>query len=193
MFANNPAMGRRVTVFLFVAILLAFTCGTARAQNLSLISPVIVRQADAMTARLGIRLEDMTEVDTALQNGAQYNLKCDVALYRRGNYWMDKKIGEAEFTSLLSYDPITKEYSLVLQGRDNPLRSRTLAKLLEEGWSRVSVDLGDWALLERGNRYLLEAKASMTFADVPDWFTRTLFFWSWDDGPQTTYRLDFKY
>ena len=57
----------------------------------------------------------------------------------------------------------------------------------------MTLDMGSWKLLERGKTYTLTLDINLQQTDIPNWFKRTLFFWSRDMAPQATYQLHFKY
>ncbi|MCM0755729.1 DUF4390 domain-containing protein [Desulfovibrio aminophilus] len=174
-------------------VLLLFLAGPARAQSLSLNNLVVDNQAGSFMARFGVVVEGIEDVALNLDNGVVLGLTCDARLSRRRSLWSNKTVNEVQWVSRLQQDALTGEYVLVLPGRETPYREKDLPRLLTRAWSTIAVDLGPWNKLERGEDYVLDLSIKLNQVDIPGWFRRTLFFWSWDVVPATTYQLEFRY
>lgn len=185
-------MERTLRTLFYAAVLLALTAVAAWAQSLVLDNLVVDNQAGTFTARFGVAVDDREHVAEVLQEGAVLGLDCEAALYRNQSYLPDRLVREAGWVSQLRYDPLKKEYSLEVPGREKASGPR-LGELIAAEWSRLSVDLGSWEELERGHQYNLELTIRLSRLDTPNWLKRTLFFWSGDVVDPATYRLDFRY
>lgn len=176
-----------------LATALVLFSGAAQAQSLVLSNLVVDNQAGSLMARFGVAVEGVAEVSENLNNGVTLALACKARLTRAGGLVGGPKISEAELTSRLKFDALAREYTLSLPGREAPLRNARLDDLLRAGWSELALDLGSWRMLERGQDYTVVLDIRLTQAEIPGWFKRNLFFWSWDVIPASTYQLHFKY
>ncbi len=154
---------------------------------------VVDNKAGSLTARFGVALDSVAELTESLQNGATLSLTCKARLGKKGGLFGSPQVAAAENASRLKYDALTKEYSLQLPGREAPLKNASLSDLLRAGWSELALDLGPWNMLERDKEYTLTLDIRLHQTEIPNWFKRTLFFWSWDVAPSATYQLHFKY
>lgn len=164
-----------------------FLAGPAWAQSLILNNLVIDNQAGSFMARFGVFVDGVPEVAHNLNNGVVLGLTCEAKLSRKRGMWVDKILAEVQWISRLQQDSLTGEYVLVLPERETPFREKDLQKLFLRAWSNISVDLGLWSNLERGQEYVLDLAIKLNQVDIPNWFWRTLFFWSWELASATTY------
>lgn len=178
-----------------LALVLALTLWgqAAQAQTLVLSNLVVDNQSGALAARFGVALDSLAEVSDALQSGMTLALTCRGKLSVAGGMFSSPQVAAAEMACRLKYDMLTREYSLTVPGREAPLKNQRLDELLRTGWQSLTLDMGPWKLLERGKEYTLTLDIRLHQTDIPNWFKRTLFFWSWDVAPQTSYQLHFKY
>ncbi len=68
-----------------------------------------------------------------------------------------------------------------------------LADVLRRAFGEITIDLGPWDILERGEAYVLTLGIELGRADVSAFVRNALFFWSFDVVPPARYRLDFTY
>jgi hypothetical protein len=175
----------------FAALML--WASAAAAQALVLSNLVVDNQAGNLTARFGVAVEGLAEVSDSLHSGVTLALNCKAKLTKPGGMLRSTQVAAAEMDSRLKYDALTREYVLSLPGREAPLKNPHLDDLLREGWGALALDMGSWRLLERGQEYALGLDIRLQQTDIPNWFRRTLFFWTWDVAPQASYQLTFKY
>lgn len=178
---------------LALALVLCAWTQAAQAQSLVLSNLVVDNQSGTLAARYGVSLDSLVEVSDALTSGVALALTCKAKLSRKGGVFSGPQVAAAELVSRLKYDSLTKEYALFLPGREAPLKNSRLDELLRAGWGSLTLDMGSWAVLERGQEYNLALDIRLHQTDIPNWFRRTLFFWSWDLAPQASYQLHFKY
>lgn len=167
--------------------------GTALAQSMSLLTPSIANVNGALTARFGVEVESLPMVKGELEDGQVLKLKCQADLYETMHYWLDSHISSATFESELRFDPLKKEFTMSLPGRETLLRDSSLPTLLKNGWSSIETVLGPWNLLVRDEEYSLRIQTSIREADAPEGITRYVYFWSWDTSPTATFMLNFTY
>jgi hypothetical protein len=193
----DPHMRHRPRHLLLASTVLAATltlwAQAACAQSLVLSNLVVDNQAGNLAARFGVAVDGLAEVTDTLHSGVTLALTCKARLTRPGGLLNNPKLAEAELVSRIKYDSLTREYVLTLPGREAPLRNARLDELLRSGWSQLTLDMGSWRVLERGKEYALGLDIRLTQTDIPNWFRRTLFFWTWDVAPQASYQLTFRY
>ncbi|OIO05555.1 MAG: hypothetical protein AUJ49_01250 [Desulfovibrionaceae bacterium CG1_02_65_16] len=177
---------------LALALGLCLCAQAASAATLSLQNLVVDNQSGMLAARFGISVESLAEVSDALTSGMTLSLTCKTRLTRRGGVFSNTQVAAADMDSRLKYDSLTKEFSLTLPGREAPLKNTRLDELLRVGWGTLSLEMGAWKTLEHGQEYTLTLDIRLHQVEIPNWFRRTLFFWSWDLTPQASYQLHFK-
>lgn len=178
---------------LALALGLCLWAQTASAASLVLSNLVVDNQSGVLAARFGVSLDSLTEISDALTSGVTLALTCKGKLARQGGVFSGPQVAATEMVSHLKYDSLTKEFLLQLPGREAPLKNTRLDELLRTGWGELSLEMGEWKLLQRGQEYTLTLDLRLQQVDIPNWFRRTLFFWAWDMAPQASYQLHFKY
>lgn len=177
---------------------LALHVPQARAQpprglRLALDDLVVDNQAGRLASRFSLSVSDTDQLGAVLRGGATLTLACEAVLYRQRSLWTDKELARGRLDSRLAADQLTREFLLWPPGRPRPLRDRDLARLLAQGWGGLSLDLGPFGLLERGNDYTLSLDVRLVQEEVPGWLKDSLFFWSWEAAPSLNYDMDFSY
>jgi hypothetical protein len=190
---RRPSLAAATARTLVLATTLVLWASAAAAQSLVLSNLVVDNQAGNLMARFGVAVDGVAELTESLQNGVTLGLTCKAKLSKNSGLFGSPQVAATEVTSRLKYDALTKEYALVLPGREAPLKNAGLQDLLRAGWGEMTLDMGPWRMLERGQEYTLALDIRLHQADIPNWFKRTLFFWSWDVAPSATYQLHFKY
>jgi hypothetical protein len=183
----------RPAATLALALCLCLWAQAASAQSLVLSNLVVDNQAGSLMARFGVSVDGVAELTESLQSGVTLALTCKAELSKKSGLFGGTPIGKAEMTSRLKYDSLTKEYALLLPGREAPLKNAGLNDLLRAGWGELTLDMGPWHKLERNREYTLALDIRLHQTDIPNWFKRTLFFWAWDVAPSATYQLHFTY
>ncbi|EPR37514.1 Protein of unknown function DUF4390 [Desulfovibrio sp. X2] len=184
----------------FLLALLPFLCAAlllhpapARAQHLILDRFLLANNAQSVSVRFGLHIDDISRVEEELANGGELGLVVQVTLKRKRTAWADATVAHKELVGLVGYDALSRQFHASRPGVEKILRGPSLAPLIEKLWSDVELDMAPWSVLERGHDYLLDFEMRLARKDVPTWLRTTLFFWSWDVIPPTTYRLEFAY
>ncbi len=177
---------------LAVAVVLSWPRAAA-AQSLHLQNLVVDNQAGSFMARFGVSVDGLDEVAQSVENGVTVALDCTARLFRKRSAWADAMVSEGRYQSRLQFDSLTGEYVLTAPGRETPYRDTDLKRILAQAWSALNVDLGPWSNLSRGDEYRIDLSITLSQTDVPAWLKNTLFFWSWDVAPATSYQLEFRY
>jgi hypothetical protein len=190
---RRPSPATRAVFALVLVSAMTLWSSAALAQSLELSNLVVDNKAGSLTAHFGVSVDGVAVLAESLRNGATLALSCKARLSKKSGLFGSPQIAAAGITSHLKYDSLTKEYSLQLPGREAPLKDTGLHDLLRAGWGELTLDMGSWQMLERAQEYTLALDISLQQKDTPNWFKRTLFFWSWDVAPSATYQLHFKY
>jgi len=187
-----PIRRRTRLTALALALGLCLWAQAASAASLVLSNLVVDNQSGALAARFGVSIDSLTEVSDALTSGVTLALTCKGKLTRHGGVFSSPQVASADLVSRIKYDSLTKEFTMTLPGREAPLKNTRLDELLRSGWGALSLGMGPWKVLERGQEYTLSLDLRLHQVAIPNWFRRTLFFWAWDVAPQASYQLHFK-
>jgi hypothetical protein len=180
-----------LAVFLLAAQ--AVFCGPAHAERIGLSNLVVDNQEGRIKVRFGVDIKDVEAVKQALENGEVLALQCKATLSRKRDYLWNTDVAVAETVSHL----VLREggpYEISHPGglREN-FRGRDLALVMKEAWGAMSLDLGAWDTLARGNVYSLTLEIRLMRQDVSSWTKGLLFFWNFDAVSPVKYQLDFSY
>jgi hypothetical protein len=188
---RKPAFLRIAAASAVCLALLAFA-SVGRCQSLTLKNLVVDNQAGSIMVRFGVGVDGVQGIVQSLESGATLGLRCQARLVQE-HFWYNAKISSTDFVSLVRWDALTKEYVLELPGREQPLQDKDIQELFNKAWDQLTLDLGSWSALQRGDSYSLRLEIRLSRSDIPAWLRYSLFFWSWDVIQPTTYRLDFTY
>lgn len=185
-------LSMRIVFFCLFSFLLC-TVVPAKASSLQLKNLVLDNQAGSIMARFGIELKADSQVEEALLNGVRLKLECEARLLEHRSMWPDSTMAGKTYSNKLYFDSLSNQFVLEKPGADKIFKNKNLSILLREEWKTIVLDLGPWSTLKQGERYKLRLKVRIDQTDVPVWLKNTLFFWSWDVIPSSTYQLDFTY
>jgi hypothetical protein len=182
----------RLPALLFcLAVLLLPAPAAEASQSVSLVKLAIDNQAGSLMARFGVEVRGSREMAANLKDGVVLGLSCHALLEATRGWLPARVLAENELTCRLRQDPLSLEYALTLPGREAPLTDKSLEALLAKGLAELRIDLGPWSRLEQGKSYRVTVTVRLKHLDVPNWFLRTLFFWTWDIVPKAVQKLEF--
>lgn len=136
-----------------------------------------------------VALRHTEPIEDGLMEGALLNLEISALLERRHSLRPNSSLSSASLLYQIRFDPVSREFVL-LRPDLPPLRQRRLSHLLEN----VLADMVLFLPLEKAARpgkYRASLKLGLRQADIPPLIERTLFFWSWEVIPPTTFSLDY--
>ncbi|WP_243359088.1 DUF4390 domain-containing protein [Fundidesulfovibrio terrae] len=179
-----------------VLLLLAFSAVSrtdAHAQRMGLTNLVVDNQEGRVKVRFGVDVKAVDAVNDALVSGQVLALECRAWLTRKRDYSWNAEVSRAQtLSSLRLHDG--GPFEIVLPGgRQEHFRGRDLGLVMKEAWGNMSMDLGAWDSLARGNAYSLTLEIRLVRQDVSSWLKGALFFWNFDAIPPVKYQLDFSY
>ena len=162
-------------------------------QEMRLTSFRLSEDTGTLVLNFGVGVTQIDQLKVMLKEGVQVELTCDVQLSRPRTYWFRKTLAETSLTSHLSYDTLTKEYFLMLPSEQAPHRNKSLRRLLSGAWKALTLPVASTSLLIRGEEYRVTLDVALINTDIPEWLTKSFFFWSWDPAPPIQYSTDFTY
>ncbi|GAB6036291.1 hypothetical protein JCM15519_08500 [Fundidesulfovibrio butyratiphilus] len=183
--------------FALIWVLLAclgLCAGEVRAQGLALSNLVVDNQSGRVTVRFGVEVNGLDGLREALVQHRVLDLVCKAQLLRKRDYAWNREISHARRGWTLAVESDDKTYVLRQDdGKGERLRGRDLKALLRQAWNDLTIDLGPWSILTRGEDYAVVLELRLLRQDVSDWAKTTLFFWSFDAAQAAKYQLDFSY
>ncbi|MCT4535184.1 DUF4390 domain-containing protein [Halodesulfovibrio sp.] len=184
---------------LLAAMALFFFCVSspspahASSQEMRLTSFRLSETDGALMLNFGLGVTQMDQLRLLLTEGVQVELFCHVNLSKPRSYWFGKELAETSIASRLYYDTLTKDYFLTLPDNNAPHRNKSLPKLIEGAWKSITLPVGSTTLMTSGDDYRVTLDVEMVNTDVPEWLSKSFFFWSWDPAPPIQYSTDFTY
>lgn len=155
----------------------------------------VVIQGGDIVAKLSIDVDNPTGLFEMLKDGASIELSVTAKLERIRTLWTNVTLAEAEFTSMLQHNPLTREFALYMPGESKPLLDRNLERLLAATWHKFSATAGTTAALdgEKDSDYRVTLTLVLQHAKPPPWLIRNSMFWSKKILDPETIELPFRY
>ncbi|MBI4806735.1 MAG: DUF4390 domain-containing protein [Desulfovibrio sp.] len=185
---------RRAVFILLLLVASTTACwGDARAQRIGLTNLVIDNHEGRVKVRFGVDIQGEDIVRGALEKGEVLALECKARLSQKRTYAWNSSVSKATLLSqLILHDG--GPYEILHPGTSREhYRGRSLPLLMKEAWGAMSMDLGGWDQLSRGNAYSLTLEIRLVRQDVSSFLKGALFFWNFDAIPPAIYQLDFSY
>jgi hypothetical protein len=195
----GKAMLKPLNILTLMAIGLIVLMGQTMAPKDALGQEIILKNlvldnvGGTIQLRFGIEMNNLAQLKEYLSEGTTVRLSCLAELQRKRLLWKDDTVLARKLAFDVKNNPLTQQYTMHNLASGRTRQSDTVESLIQEAWSRLIMDLGNWAALPRGNEYALELSVRMIRADVPGWLKKALFFWSWNIGNEQQYRLNFSY
>ncbi len=186
---------QKIRILITIGLVLALNLfsASAQAEFISLTNLGVDNAQGQVSVGLSIVVSDMAPLMEALQNGGHYQVLCSAKLYqRRAGFW-DTFLSEAEYACEMASKPIARECLVTDPRGTRTFDFAALQDDLNRFWSRLSMPMGSWESIERGNAYRVVLKFAVTRTNVPGWVSKPLFFVSWDLVPEVEYVLDFDF
>lgn len=175
---------------LFFILFVLAPVGEARSSHLDMSDFIVDTQDEHLVVRFSIEMDDMTKVESLLDNGSEVALIYQVKVFKKysffPNYLLVKREVEVEFEK----DLISGNYDIFYPDH----RKRTNRLELEDFnslFSNITVSLLPLESFELQQDYIARFEARMISKNIPTWIKRTLFFWSWDLAKSVRYEMEF--
>lgn len=183
--------------FILTCILLSAVAAPTRAfaadQQLQLKDLVLDNTDGQIAIRFGLGFTELDELRLMLKEGAQLTMECDATLSEPGTLWLDTTLTQQTISSVLSFNVLTREYTITMSNQTTQHKNNSLVKLLGDTWEKLSLNVGQLANLERGKNYRIDLKIRAESNNIPPWLAKTLFFWSWNVAPSMHYSMHFTF
>lgn len=184
---------RIIIIFWCFFALNIFPVPSACASSVSITDLGVDNAAGAVSVGFSIVVNDMAPLMEALQNGGDYEVSCTSKLYhRRAGFW-DSFLSEASYSCVLSSKPIARECQVQDSRGVHTFHFKGLQEQLNTFWSRLSIPMGSWDMIERGAAYRVVLTFRITRTNIPNWVSKPLFFVTWDLVPEVMYEFDFDF
>ena len=170
-----------------------FAAPALRADPISLTDLGVDNAQGSVSVGFSIAVNDLAPLMEALQNGGHYEVNCFGKLYKRRMGFWDAFLSEAQYSCTVESKPIARECLVTDQRGTQTLDFEGLQDELNRFWSRLSLPMGSWDSIERGQAYRVVLAFSVKRTNVPGWVSKPLFFVSWDLVPEVVYTLDFDF
>lgn len=183
---------------IFVTLLLVLVlnvCASAplRAETVTISDLGVDNAQGAVSVGFSIVVDDIAPLLQALQDGGDYDVLCTARLYkRRGGFW-DTFLTEGSYSCTISSKPIARECLVLDKRGSHTFEFASLKTDLNRFWSRLSMPMGSWDLIERGNAYRVEMTFRISRTNIPAWVSKPLFFVNKDLVPEVGYVFDFDF
>lgn len=170
-----------------------FSASVLRADSIAITDLGVDNAQGSVSLGFSVAINDMAPLMEALQNGGQYEVRCFGKLYKRRLGFWDEFLADAEYSCTVASKPIARECVVTDHRGNHTFDFDGLQEELNRYWSRLSLPMGSWDIIERGKAYRVVLTFSVTRTNVPGWVSKPLFFVSWDLVPEVVYVLDFDF
>lgn len=176
-----------------VLLWMALMPGLVQAQTIELNKLALDNLGDSLQLYFGFAPKEFAEFQELLEDGVPLKLSCKAFVWRSFAFWPDKLVSQEEVHFELTTNALTKEYVFTDLQRNQASKNKKLESLLRANLEELSLNLGDWESLVRGQEYALELEVCLKRNDVPNWLLATLFFWRGDILKDKKYTMRFTY
>jgi phage gp46-like protein len=183
-------MPKAPAALLLCALLLAAL--PALAGELVLRSFVLDSRNSDVGLRFGVELDDYASLHDSLAAGVTLRLEAEARLDAKRGYWPDAPLARGALQSTLGQDPDSKAFECLLPNGEI-IRDEELRPLIQNAWKNLSISLGAFSILERGNRYTLSLDVRLKQAEVPAWKRWLVFFSDFELVEGLAYQMEFQY
>lgn len=179
-------------LFLLLLGLLAVLASVheARSSNLDLSDFIVDTQDDHLVVRFSIEMDDLTKIESLLDNGSEIALIYQVKVFKKYSFFPNYLLVSREVEVEFEKDLISGNYDIFYP--DHTKKTDTLE--LEDFnnlFNDVTVSLLPMENFELQQDYIARFQARVISKNIPTWIKRTLFFWSWDLDKSIQYEMEF--
>lgn len=154
--------------------------------------PTLHTEGDTLNMTLRLSVDDEDALRLLLRDGATIELGVRVRVERKRTLWANEKIEELEFSSLLKYDSLVRQYRLTGPADDRVVQDGNLRALLAKSWKDLRIPLVKADVFEPDEEYLVIVDLTLQHAELPPWLDKTLVFWSREVVAPETFKLDYR-
>ncbi|MFP4108387.1 MAG: DUF4390 domain-containing protein [Desulfonatronovibrio sp.] len=159
-------------------------------QSLDLSSFILDTRENNLLARFSIDVDDFDTILTALENGAELALVCDVTVLEDRALFWDQAIADKKINIEMEKDLLAGGYIIVFPDQKRVLDSFGKKEFLEL-LADMDAELLALDALQTDKKDIVRIQAKLISRSVPKWIKRTLFFWSWDLARSIRYEMEF--
>lgn len=192
---QRASLGAALSLLLlvFMCILIPGHADAAQPERLVLRAFSVATEGDTMVLRVAVDIDDREALRNLLRDGAQLKLTLTAALKRSRTLMPAEEIGAVLAEVLMRHDPLTREFEFSTSPDLPARRDRNFNRLMDATLERLRLPLAPAASLTQGESYTVSLTCDLRHTQVPPWLEKTLFFWSWDVVPESTYTQSFTF
>lgn len=169
--------------------------GMAEGIELRLSDPMVSIVGKKLSVSFGVEVDGQTQLRAMLRDGAIIALEAECILSRKRSMWLNDSVSTEIYSSILSYDQLTREFLLHMPDESNPKRDRKLSRLLSDNWHDITISLNSLPLAAQppNSSYRMDLKVSLRHRENPPWLEKTLLFVPDVVAGTESKRLDFEF
>ncbi|MDL2328123.1 DUF4390 domain-containing protein [Desulfosarcina sp. OttesenSCG-928-A07] len=177
-----------------MAVLVLIFCAPAMAEEARLTNIILTDTPDALRLFLAVEGSLPSKTEETIQNGVPVSFSFSIRLYRSIGFWPDKKIVDIFLTHSVKYNSLKKSYEVSRSWDEkSPMVVYSFDAAKKLMTEIDGLDIIALSRLERGNRYQLQAKATLQQITLPYYLHHVLFFVSLWNIETDWYTIDFIY
>lgn len=192
--ATVASLWARIALVCILSVSILSGAATASAtppQRLLLQSFSVATENGEVILRAAVDIDSRSGLRNMLRDGAQMLLTCQASLDRTRTLMPAETIATIIAEVNLRHDPLTREFVLTTSPDIPPRRDRDFDRLMDSTLARLRMALCPASLLVPGEEYTVTLKLALRHTEVPPWLAQTLFFWSWDVVPPSSFSQPF--
>ncbi|MFO7728130.1 MAG: DUF4390 domain-containing protein [Desulfonatronovibrio sp.] len=162
----------------------------AFSQNLDLSSFVLDTRENNLLARFSVEIDDFDKIASALENGAELALVCEVSVLENRTLFWDQAIVHKKINIEMEKNLLAEDYIVVFPDQKRTLDSFGKKEFLEL-FEDMDIELLPLEPLQTEKKYIVRIQVKLISRSIPKWIKRTLFFWSWDLAGSIHYEMEF--
>lgn len=176
-----------------LALLLGLCLPCAALEHFAGDTPEVYFKNNMLRLHLRLSVDDEDGLRLLLRDGATLELGLKVTVERKRTLWANESIAALEFSSLLKYDPLTRQYLLTTPGSHETVQAANLRSLLAGTWKNLDLPLLEMEHFVRDEDYRVDLALSLQYTELPPWLDRSLVFWSREVVPSETHKMEFSF
>ena len=153
--------------------------------------PELSARGGQLNLSLRLSVDDEDALRVMLRDGASLELGINAKIERQRTLWANQGLGERNFSFLLKYDSLTRQYRMIDPLTEKVLQDSNLRALLARTWKQLDLPLTGMNIFKPDEDYLVVLNLTLQHAEIPPWLDRSLVFWSREVVEPETYKLEF--
>lgn len=176
-------------LFTVLWLLWTFPAEALPPQHFVITPPNVSVTNNSLYLNLSLTVDSEDGLRDLLKDGAVLRLGISIELAGKRSWWVNDKIVERQYASVLRHDPLTRDFILSLPALDGDksIRDKNLTRLLHSSWRALSLPVTPLQTIydaQSGQDFEISLQLSLQHTEVPPWLEKSFVFWSSDVVPQ---------